>query len=79
MISRNCGPTRSWPPCRAAAARFGALFAPDATPGSLAQAGAAGAIIQIARRWVQEGFRETPEEVAAICLPFAKASKPPRG
>lgn len=64
---------------RAAAARFGALFAPDAPPGSLAQAGAAGAIIQIARRWIQDGFRETPEEVAAICLPFAKASKSPRG
>ncbi|MFT3811351.1 MAG: TetR/AcrR family transcriptional regulator [Micropepsaceae bacterium] len=63
---------------RAAAARFGALFAPDAPPGSLAQAGAAGAIIQIARRWVQEGFRETPEDVAAICLPFARASKAAR-
>ena len=64
---------------RAAAARFGALFAPDAQPGSLAEAGAAGAIIQIARRWIQDGFRETPQEVAAICLPFARASKPLRG
>lgn len=63
---------------RAAAARFGKLFAPEAEPGSLAQAGAAGAIIQIARRWIQEGFQQTPEEVAAICLPFAKASKPQR-
>lgn len=64
---------------RAAAARFGALFAPWAEPGSLAQAGAAGAIIQIARRWVQEGFRETPQTVAAICLPFARASKQTNG
>ena len=64
---------------RAAAARFGALFVPDAEPGSLAQAGATGAIIQIARRWIQEGFKPAPEKVAAICLPFARAAKPQRG
>ncbi len=59
---------------RAAAARFGALFAPEAEPGSLAQAGAAGAIIQIARRWIQEGFAPAPATVTAICLPFARAA-----
>jgi len=61
---------------RAAAARFGALFAPQARPGSLAQAGAAGAIIQIARRWVQNCFDEPVDTVVGATLPFAKAAKP---
>lgn len=60
---------------RAAAARFGALFAPEALPESLAQAGVAGAIVQIARRWVRDGFREPVAEVVATALPFAKAGR----
>ena len=60
---------------RAAGERFGALFAPDAaTP--LARAGAAGAVIQIARRWVRNGFAEPVDEVVAIALPFVRAARP---
>ena len=58
---------------RAASARFGALFAPEAPPESLAQAGVAGAVVQIARRWVRGGFTEKLEEVVATALPFARA------
>lgn len=59
---------------RAAAARFGALFAPNAPPDSLAQAGVAGAIVHIARRWVRGGFTEKLDDVVATALPFAKAA-----
>ena len=59
---------------RAAGARFGALFAPDAARGSLAEAGAAGAIIEIARRWVRGGLGESVESVVATALPFARAA-----
>lgn len=59
---------------RAASARFGALFAPAAAPESLAQAGVAGAIVHIARRWVRGGFREPVDAVVATALPFARAA-----
>ena len=59
---------------RAASARFGALFAPEAAPESLAQAGVAGAIVHIARRWVRGGFIEPVDHVVATALPFARAA-----
>lgn len=62
---------------RAAFARFGALFAPAAPADSLIQAGVAGAIIQIARRWARGGFRESVAEVVATALPFARAGAKP--
>lgn len=60
---------------RAASERLGALFAPGVARGSLAEAGVTGAIIQIARRWVQNGFREPVEFLVATTLPFAKAAR----
>jgi AcrR family transcriptional regulator len=56
---------------REGAAKFAKLFAPNATK-ALEVAGILGAIIQIAKRWIDSGFEEPVEEVVAIALPFTK-------
>lgn len=61
---------------RTAGDRLRALIAPEAQGAPLMQAGVTGAIVQIAKRWIESDFEATLEEVVAIALPFARAAVP---
>ncbi|MEI9988751.1 MAG: TetR/AcrR family transcriptional regulator [Rhizomicrobium sp.] len=58
---------------RETATRLVQLFAPR-TRTVLAAAGVLGAVIDIARAWIERGFAEPVEEVVATALPFAQAA-----
>lgn len=59
---------------REAGARLGLLIAPDVSH-PLARVGATGAIVQIAKRWIESGFAEPVERIVALALPFARAAQ----
>lgn len=64
---------------RDADARLGALIAPHAPESAvsgLLRAGITGAIVQIARRWIESDFAEDPERVATLALRFARIAEP---
>jgi AcrR family transcriptional regulator len=56
---------------RAGARKLASLFAPAATHPLMA-AGVLGAIIDIARRWIESGFADPAEKVVEIALQFTK-------
>jgi AcrR family transcriptional regulator len=56
---------------REGAGKLATLFAQRAK-GKLAQAGVLGAIIQIAKRWIDAGFDEPIAKVVATALPFTQ-------
>jgi len=58
---------------RETATRLVKLFAPKVQT-HLAAAGMLGAVIDIARRWIESDFAEPVEAVVAIALPFAQAA-----
>ncbi|MEI9887163.1 MAG: TetR/AcrR family transcriptional regulator [Rhizomicrobium sp.] len=57
------------------ARRLVLLFAPKTTA-PLVAAGLLGAVIDIARRWIEAGFAEPVAEVVAAALPFVRAAGP---
>jgi AcrR family transcriptional regulator len=58
---------------REAGRRLGLLIAPRATS-DLARAGATGAVVQIARLWIESGFAAPVADIVATALPFARAA-----
>jgi AcrR family transcriptional regulator len=58
---------------RAAGAYLGSLFAPAVTD-PLVLFGVSGAVVTIARRWIESGFAEPVEHIVARALPFARAA-----
>lgn len=64
---------------READRKLGALIAPNApatAASGLLRAGVTGAIVEIARRWIESDFAEKPEAVAALALRFARVAEP---
>ena len=60
---------------RETATRLVKLFAPNVQT-HLAAAGMLGAIVDIARRWIESDFAEPVETVVSVALPFARAAAP---
>jgi AcrR family transcriptional regulator len=63
---------------RDTARRLVLLFTPTTTA-ELVAAGLLGAVIDIARRWIESGFAEPVEAVVAAALPFVRAAGDARG
>ncbi|MCC6919872.1 MAG: helix-turn-helix transcriptional regulator [Alphaproteobacteria bacterium] len=58
---------------RAAGDRLGQLIVPDAAS-PLARVGATGAVVQMAKRWIESGFAQPVETLVALALPFCRAA-----
>jgi AcrR family transcriptional regulator len=59
---------------RAAGMRLGTAIAPRPRH-VLARVGATGAVVQIAKRWIENGFAEPVDTVVDLALPFVRAAE----